>query len=591
MSAQIPRKHLLLKSFAFLMLMNLKLVSQCNWSNLLFDSFEYSQSIVDPNFVPGIAYGTAHPNIYTAHTGTQSIYINFIDSNSVSPPGIHAGTLFYSKTITVCPNTPYKVSAWFSTTFAGLQCNLRIRLKDGNGAILNVVNNFPCAYAPTFSQYSSGVVTPTTSTMVFELTTNAGGGGGNDLSIDDLLIEQCLSSAGSVSTQTTLCSTSPTLNLFGLFSGSQPTYGTWGGPSALSGGSLGTYTPGVNSSGTYIYSYYYQNVPYCPIIRDTAKVTVLNTPTISVNQATFCAGSQATLTATGAANYTWTPITGLSAINGSTVSAAPGATTVYTITGSFGICTSTQTTTVTVNTPPVVAVNSETICSGQAVVLNASGASSYAWAPSTGLSSSTGATVQASPGATVVYTVTGTSSGCPATATATLLVHPAASAAISASNFTITNADPISILTASGGNTFNWIGQNNFTDMLQVSPQQTSTYCVEVSENGFCPDTACVTIFAEIKSVLSFPNVFTPNGDGDNDRFYFPYSNLRTFQVAIYNRWGIKVFETSSPDKSNGWDGKINGTSAADGVYSYVLHAEGLDGQRYEKAGFITLLH
>ena len=591
MRVQVLNKHLTVKTFIFILFMNLKVFSQCTWSNLLYDDFEYSSSITSPDFIPGVNYGTAHPNTYAAHSGSQSVYINFVDSNSTSQPGVPAGTLFYSKTFTVCPNTPYKISSWFCTTFAGLQCNLKIRVKDGNGAILNLVNSFACPYAPTFGQYSSGIITPTTSTMILEFITNVGGGGGNDLGVDDLLVEQCLTSSGSVTTQTTLCSASPTLNLFGLMGSSQPTYGSWTGPSSLTGGYLGTYNPGLNVQGNYIYTYNYQNNINCPLIKDTAKVTIISSPTITVNQATICAGKQtATLIANGAANYTWTPITGLNAVTGSSVSAAPFATTVYTITGTFGTCSNTQTTTVTVIALPVITVNSGGICNGQSLFLNASGASSYFWLPSTGLNSTSSPTVHASPSASVIYTVTGVSSGCSATANATVLVHQTSSASISASNFSITASNPVSILTASGGNTFNWIFQNNFSSVLNVSPQKTMSYCVEVSENGLCPDTACVTIFAEFKSELSFPNVFTPNGDGNNDRFFFPYNNLESFHVAIFNRWGIKVFESSAPDKNSGWDGKIEGANASAGVYSYILRAKGLDDTLYEKAGYITLL-
>jgi gliding motility-associated-like protein len=591
MKAHILPKHSIMLIILFGMFVNLNMFSQCTWSNLVYDDFEYSTSISTPGFLPGVAYSIPHPDTYASHSPSQSVYINFVDSNSTSQPGVPAGTLFFTRTYTVCPNTPYKVSSWFCTTFAGLQCNLKIRVKDGNGAILNAANNFPCAYAPTFSQYSSGIITPTTSTMVLELITNVGGGGGNDLGMDDLLVEQCLSSLGSVSTQTTLCSASPTLNLFDLLGSSQPTYGSWTGPSSLTGSHLGTYNPGLNVQGNYIYNYYYQNNSNCPLIKDTAKVTVIPSPTITVNQATICAGQQtATLTAGGAANYTWTPITGLNAVTGSPVSAAPFATTVYTITGNFGTCFSTQTTTVTVIPIPVITVNSENICSGQSVFLNASGASSYAWLPSAGLNSTSTPTVQASPLSTIIYTVTGSSSGCSSTQTATVSILPSASAAISASHFSITSSEPVSTLTASGGNTFNWIFQNNTSAVLNVSPQKTTLYCVEVSENGLCPDTACVTIFAEFKSELAFPNVFTPNGDGDNERFFFPYSNLESFHVAIFNRWGIQVFESSAPDKNSGWDGKVNGVNASDGVYSYILRAKGLDDTLYEKAGYLTLM-
>ena len=74
------------------------------------------------------------------------------------------------------------------------------------------------------------------------------------------------------------------------------------------------------------------------------------------------------------------------------------------------------------STSPSVSVSptSGNYCAGSTpVALTASGASTYAWSPATGLNATTGATVNASPTANTTYTVTGTDgNGCTATATA-----------------------------------------------------------------------------------------------------------------------------------------------------------------------------
>ena len=59
------------------------------------------------------------------------------------------------------------------------------------------------------------------------------------------------------------------------------------------------------------------------------------------------------------------------------------------------------------------------------------------------------------------------------------------------------------------------------------------------------------------------PNVFTPNGDGINDVFEAQNTEGWQFQMQIYNRWGVKVYEGKQ------WEGK----NMADGVYYYVFHA------------------
>ena len=79
---------------------------------------------------------------------------------------------------------------------------------------------------------------------------------------------------------------------------------------------------------------------------------------------------------------------------------------------------------------------------------------------------------------------------------------------------------------------------------------------------------------AIIDSIASeiIPNFFTPNKDGINNELIFGgLGNRIEYALNIYNRWGLKVFET---DKSQSvyWNGTIHGThEVSDGVYYYLL--------------------
>lgn len=80
------------------------------------------------------------------------------------------------------------------------------------------------------------------------------------------------------------------------------------------------------------------------------------------------------------------------------------------------------------------------------------------------------------------------------------------------------------------------------------------------------------------------PNVITPNGDGMNDVYTLGYWNKDgervggtsnpcndIVKVEIFNRWGIKVFESEDPEFA--WDGKNNsGSQVPDGTYFVLLH-------------------
>jgi hypothetical protein len=152
---------------------------------------------------------------------------------------------------------------------------------------------------------------------------------------------------------------------------------------------------------------------------------------ISLN---ICAGGSASLNAAGGTTYTWAPTTGLSCSNCANPTASPATTTTYTITSTNASgCPSVGYVTINVTPPPVLSVNSGTICSGASMVLTASGANTYSWSPVAGLSATTGASVTASPTSTTSYTVTGSNPGCPnTTATSTVTVTPRPTA-----NFTV----------------------------------------------------------------------------------------------------------------------------------------------------------
>jgi gliding motility-associated-like protein len=69
---------------------------------------------------------------------------------------------------------------------------------------------------------------------------------------------------------------------------------------------------------------------------------------------------------------------------------------------------------------------------------------------------------------------------------------------------------------------------------------------------------------------LFIPNVFSPNGDGINDRFEVVYTGTETYYLEVFDRWGKVYFTSSSPDSL--WDGSLPGGIAAnEGVYYYVI--------------------
>jgi gliding motility-associated-like protein len=99
-------------------------------------------------------------------------------------------------------------------------------------------------------------------------------------------------------------------------------------------------------------------------------------------------------------------------------------------------------------------------------------------------------------------------------------------------------------------------------------------------------------------SLLSIPNVFTPDGDGINDYFMVEAKSLRMISMEVFSRSGKLVYSFSGDSEAlrewQGWDGNVNNSSrkATPGVYFYFIRAYGWDDIDYnskEQRGFVYL--
>lgn len=124
------------------------------------------------------------------------------------------------------------------------------------------------------------------------------------------------------------------------------------------------------------------------------------------------------------------------------------------------------------------------------------------------------------------------------------------------------------------GYTYHWAmgGEGGITDTNPFYTFLTSgvkQVTLTVTDENGCRDTVShqYEIFAP---ELFIPNAFTPNQDGVHDDFGIIYEGNQPFYAAVYDRWGIKVFESVSP--ANAWNGNlVSGKPAADGTYYYVV--------------------
>lgn len=364
---------------------------------------------------------------------------------------------------------------------------------------------------------------------------------------------------------------------------------------------------------------------------DTATVYVVVNPLPNISIAvspndSVCANEQVSLTASGAATYSWTG--GIT--NGTPFTPPVSAT--YTVTGTdVNGCSNTASQLVTVKPLPIVNLGPNTqICEGDSIVLNASYANAtYLWQDN-----STNPTFTVKQ--TGNYSVTLDLDGCTASDNITIAVNPnpvidlgpdvsycegasidigstcpgctylwddnstqairtinqegtysvtATAANCSSSDQIFVDEIPLPLVDL-GQDTTMCRGDEIFLDVTRVggtylwqdnstSPTYTITdvgnYEVRVTENG-CTNTdqKIITFDPDCDCPVFIPNAFSPNLDGNNDHFRLldaDFIELAYFKV--YNRWGQEVFTTTDP--LGKWDGNFNGEKCEIGSYYWIV--------------------
>lgn len=211
-------------------------------------------------------------------------------------------------------------------------------------------------------------------------------------------------------------------------------------------------------------------------------ITISSVPVLTVTTSPICAGSTAMIASSGATTYSLN-----TGATGSSIAVTPSITTNYTVTGSNGGCSATQT--VAVNVSPVPSLtataSSSVICSGDSLTLSVAGATTYSW--SSGSSSST--SIQ-SPTVSTVYSVVGTSGICSDSASLSVTVNLTPTVTAS-SNDSLICAGQTATLTGTGASTYTW-STGDTSAVMVVTPTVTTTYTLNGSSLG-CNNKVIIT--------------------------------------------------------------------------------------------------
>ncbi len=89
-------------------------------------------------------------------------------------------------------------------------------------------------------------------------------------------------------------------------------------------------------------------------------------------------------------------------------------------------------------------------------------------------------------------------------------------------------------------------------------------------------------------NILFIPNTFTPNNDASNDEFVVSMTNIKTYRIRIFNRYGTHLF--TSDDLFNNWKGTYKNEPLPVGTYYYVIDATDFNDTVIKRSGSVTIL-
>jgi gliding motility-associated-like protein len=185
--------------------------------------------------------------------------------------------------------------------------------------------------------------------------------------------------------------------------------------------------------------------------------------------------------------------------------------------------------------------------------------------------------------------------GCADTRTREINIHPVPTAKILHAPLSVACLGDKITLMASGGTSYYWISSDStlFRSDSQLYTFQIlhpATFHLQAANEWGCSDTDAYTITTvEPCCNFSYPNAFTPNDDGRNDRFrIITYGNQLEYELSIYNRWGQRVYYGTNP--AEGWDGTFGGKQCGQDTYFYYLNAKCFTGHQETQKGEVMLL-
>lgn len=129
-----------------------------------------------------------------------------------------------------------------------------------------------------------------------------------------------------------------------------------------------------------------------------------------------------------------------------------------------------------------------------------------------------------------------------------------------------------------------------------AQPYESNWYSILLVDLNGCSAEETVFLRVDKRPAIYVPNAFSPNGDGNNDRFYIfakPGVVREIREFLIFDRWGEAVYryEHFQPnDPASGWDGTHRGRPMNPQVLVWHAVVELVDGRVVTLKGDVTLV-
>lgn len=140
------------------------------------------------------------------------------------------------------------------------------------------------------------------------------------------------------------------------------------------------------------------------------------------------------------------------------------------------------------------------------------------------------------------------------------------------------------------GNELN-CGECSFYEFV---PLNSGTYTLQVVNEFGCIDEVLIYVEIDKSRRIYVPNVFTPNFDNLNDRFYIQSQDYgKIEELLIFDRWGELIYKGENffvNEEASGWDGLFNGEPVMPGVYTWMAEITFLDEETEFFAGDVTVI-